>query len=130
MKTRGAGARGAPGFTLLEVLVALAILAITLAAAARSSGTSILALEESRHRLLAGWVAENRLAEHQAIVSWPAFGLREGRDTMGNENFVWRETTASTPNVLFRRLEIVVAHEKSPDHVLARLNGYLVRPGG
>jgi general secretion pathway protein I len=124
------GMSGSRGFTLLEVLVALSILAITLAAASRSSGNSILALEESRHRLLAGWVAENRLAEHQATASWPEFGQREGREAMGNENFVWKETTASTPNVMFRRLEIVVASEQSPDHVLARLNGFLVRPGG
>ncbi len=120
MKTRG--------FTLIEILVALTVVAIALAAASRASSSSIAASDEARLRLLAGWVAENRLAEHQALNTWPEFGTQEGRQAQAGESYLWSETTSSTPNVQFRRLEIRVAHESSPQHALARLTGLLPQP--
>ncbi|MNC92357.1 putative type II secretion system protein I precursor [compost metagenome] len=54
------------GFTLIEVLVALAIVSIALLAALRAAGQGTTHAGDLRARLLAGWVAENRLAEHRA----------------------------------------------------------------
>lgn len=121
MKTRG--------FTLIEILVALTVVAIALAAASRATSSSIAATDEARLRLLAGWVAENRLAEHHAQGDWPGFGTQEGRQAQAGESFLWTETTSSTPNAQFRRLEIRVAHERSTQHALARLTGLLPQPG-
>ena len=55
------------GFTLIEVLVALAIVSIALMAALRAAGQGTTNVGELRSRLLAGWVAENMLArvEHR-----------------------------------------------------------------
>jgi general secretion pathway protein I len=50
----------------VEVLVALAIVSIALLAALRAAGQGTSAVAELRQRLLAGWVAEDRLAEHRA----------------------------------------------------------------
>lgn len=119
----------ARGFTLIEILVALTILAVALAAAARSTTSSLGASEQARLRLLAGWVAENRLAEHHALQDWPNFGRQEGRQVQAGENFVWRETTSSTPNSQFRRLEIRVASEAAPDYSLVSLSSLLAKPG-
>ena len=54
------------GFTLLETLVALAILAVALTAAFRAMGVSAQSAGELRERLIGDWVAENRLAELRA----------------------------------------------------------------
>ena len=62
--------QGLRGFTLVEVLVALAIVSIALMAALRASGQATNASGELRLRLFAGWVAENRLAEHRARQDW------------------------------------------------------------
>ena len=68
------------GFTLVEVLVALAILAIALAAAGRSVALSTDSAAEHKQRVLAGLVAENRLGELVARRAWPGVGVTEGSE--------------------------------------------------
>ncbi len=71
MSPRHRPRRGA-GFTLLETLVALAILAIALSAAFRAMGVAAQSSGELRERLVGDWIAENRLAELRATQAWPA----------------------------------------------------------
>lgn len=118
------------GFTLIEILVALAILAIALAAAARASGMSISSSDRLRQHLLASWVAQNRLAEHAARRDWPDIGARSGEAEQGNELLRWEEQVSATPNTRFRRIEITVYPAGEPGHEAARLAGYLAAPQG
>ncbi len=92
------------GFTLIEVLVALAILAVALAAASRASLMMADSSSALRERLLAGWVAQNRLAELQARRAWPDPGTREGETEQAGLKLVWRETASPTQNRAFRRV--------------------------
>lgn len=96
------------GFTLIEAVVALAVLALALAAASRGSLFATQADEELRHRLLASWVAENRLAEHHAMRRWPPLGSTAGRAVMAGDSFYWNESVIATPHNLFRRVNIQV----------------------
>lgn len=118
------------GFTLIEVLVALAILAVALAAAARASSMSLSGSESLKQRLMAGWVAQNRLAEHSARRDWPETGSKSGEAEQGGASWRWEERVSATPNALFRRIEIVVYPVSQPDHEAARLAGYLAAPQG
>ncbi len=114
------------GFTLVEVLVALAILAVALAAGSRAAALMADSSSELRARLLASWVAQNRLAELQARRAWPGTGSREGEAEQGGLTLVWRETVSTTPNAAFRRVEISVSRPGEA-HRLAQLTGYLAR---
>lgn len=114
------------GFTLLESLVALAILAIALAAVMRASSASINHADELRSRLLADWVAQNRLALHSARGDWMAAGIQQGEDTQAGMTFVWKEEISSTPNPAFRRIDVSVFSAQDPQHALRKLSGYLV----
>ena len=116
--------RGAPhrGFTLVEVLVALAIVAIALAAGFRSVAQSAESATALKARTLALWVAQNRLAAAQLATPELAIGERDG-----SASFVWHETVLGTPNPAFRRIEIAVAEVSRSDYVLARLVGYVGR---
>ncbi len=115
------------GFTLLETLVALAILAISLAAVLRATGAATNHAEDMRIRLLADWVAQNHLALHAARGDWLSVGSQNGEETLAGVRLIWKEEIINTPNPAFRRIEISVSDPaESGDHVLRRLSGYLV----
>ena len=122
--------RRARAFTLIEVLVALAILAVALAAGMRAVAQSADGAASLRLRTLALWVAQNRLAQAQLADPWPARGVVDGDETQAGTRLVWRETVSDTPNPALRRIEIVVTEPGVRDYALARLVGYIGRARG
>jgi general secretion pathway protein I len=115
------------GFTLVEVLVALAIVAIALAAASRSVGLSTHSATDHKLRVLAGFVAENRMAEFAARRAWPDLGAIEGAEHQAGIEFQWRAEILGTPHPRLRRVEIQVMDPGAPAHELRRLVGVLSR---
>ena len=113
------------GFTLVEVLVALAILAVALAAGFRSVSQSADSATALKGRTLALWVAQNRLAAAQLQAPTPAVGEQSGSEAQAGTTFLWRAAISGTPNPAFRKIEISVADTSAPDYVLTRLVGYL-----
>ena len=115
----------APGFTLIEVLVALAIVAVALSAGMRALAQGADGASSLKARTLALWVAENRLARAQLDVSAHGATAASGDETQAGMALAWRQTIGTTPNPAFRRIEIVVTEPGRPDYALARLVGYL-----
>lgn len=120
------------GFTLLEVMVALAILALALMAALRAGAVATQNTGEIRQRQLADWVALDRLEEHRARRDWLPVGITSGATTQGGHRFRWEEKIGGTPNAQFRRVDIRVVSEDSTESnfALARVTGFLIKPGG
>jgi general secretion pathway protein I len=116
------------GFTLIEILVALAIVAVALAAGMRALAQAADGAGNLKARTLALWVAQNRLADAQLAPVWPALGTQSGEATQAAANFLWRATVSGTPNPAFRKIDIVVAEPQSPEYVLVRLSGYIGAP--
>ena len=114
------------GFTLVEVLVALAIVSIALLAALRVAGGGTNSVGDLRARLLAEWVAQNVLAEQRARAEWPSLGILRGTQLQGGVQFAWREEVIATPNVMFRRVDIQVSAAAEDTHSLAHLTSFVV----
>jgi len=117
-------ARRAAGFTLVEILVALAVLAIALTATARSLGGAFDTTAALRDRTLARWVAEDRLAELELRKEWPDLDVKEGDADMGGRAFHWRQETGVTPAARMRRVEVSV-FLKGDDSTLVKMTGFV-----
>ena len=96
------------GFTLLEVLVALFILATALGASLRAIGSLSQNNGDLRVAIMSTWSAENQLAQIRLSKIWPPLGESFYLCPQGDFNFNCRQTVFQTPNPLFRRVEITV----------------------
>jgi general secretion pathway protein I len=115
------------GFTLIEVLVALAIMALAFAALLRASG---LAAENSatlRERMLAGWMAENHMARLQALHVWPVLGIQSGSLTQDQRSWMWEQEVFPTDDPQLLRIEIRILSPGAARYQLAHLVGFVAR---
>jgi len=97
------------GFTLIEVLVALAIfgvVALTLLNSSRDQTRQASALED---RLLAHWIALNTLTDLQASSDYPEVGVMDSTAVMAGRDWFVTISVSSTPSPAVRHLDISVA---------------------
>ena len=117
MNTRKAMAGGGrstqPGFTLLEVLVAVTVLALALTAIISGGSSYARSASSLRDKTLALWVARNRLAEIELLPVWPQTGTSNDDVTMGGDTWTWRVDVEGTQDPTLRRVNIDV--EKKSD---------------
>jgi general secretion pathway protein I len=94
------------GFTLLEVLVALVIIGVALAAAMRGAMSLTNAADDMRMKLLATLTAENRLLELRLARQRLDVGQSTTDCDEGGVTFACEQAIKSTPNPFFRRVEL------------------------
>lgn len=112
------------GFTLLEVLIALAVVALVLVALVRTAGTAARALEREREVTLATWVAANVLTEQRLAGGMPALGRREGSQRLGARDWRWQSVVQATDEPAIRRIDVRVYAETAPEDSVATLSGF------
>lgn len=115
-------------FTLLEILVAVAILAVALAATSRAAATATDGALETRQRLIATWAAQNRVAELRARAVFPAAGTQRFATEQAGLALSVEEAVSDTPNPTIRRVDLAVSEARAPDRVITRLTAYVARP--
>ncbi|MDO9600442.1 MAG: type II secretion system minor pseudopilin GspI [Azoarcus sp.] len=114
------------GFSLLENLIALTILAVAVGAALRAGGSAAETVEALGQRTLAGWVAHNRLAELHATGARPFPGRQQGESVQGSHRFRWVQHVTDTQVPGLRAIDVTVFGEDG--QVRARLAGHLATP--
>ena len=113
------------GFTLLEVLVALVILAIALAAVIKTTSENAKNTRYLRDKTFAHWVAMNIWTEIQAYNKWPDLGEQSGSTTMGKQEWFWHTEVSTTPDKELRRLDIRVYYSPTDVGSLVTLTGFV-----
>lgn len=111
------------GFTLIEVLVALGIVAIALAAGVRTTGALTRNAERQSDLLLAQLCAENTLVAVRLSRQMPAVGDNTTACEQVGRNLAVTLSVRPTPNPNFLRVEAHVAERESPLLTLSTVVG-------
>src|SRR5260221_13548148 len=85
------------GFTLIEVLVALAVIGVALLAGVLAAGSMAQTNAELRLRLLAQPAADNRIAELRSAGAFPPVGVPSAACPPGRAHLQFREEVEETP---------------------------------
>lgn len=109
------------GFTLLEVLVALAIVGTALGASLRAVGSLTQNSSALRTSMMATWSAENRLAQVRLAREYPALGKRSFPCGQADVDLFCTEEVFGTLNPFFRRVEVSVFDARDPERRIVKL---------
>lgn len=116
------------GFTLLEVMVALAVIAFALAAGASAVSSNARNASGLQQRTYAHWVAMNKMAELQLSHQWPSTKTTKGSALMARHEWFWAMKVSNTPNPVIRRVDVMVRPEEDDESPLVTLTGFVGRP--
>jgi len=117
----------ASGFTLLEVLVALIIVATALGASLRAVGSLTNNSSDLRSNMMATWSAENRLTAIRLASEFPDLGESTFDCPQGDLKLVCKQVVLATPNPMFRRVQVSVTEESAPSRQIIKLTQLVPR---
>jgi general secretion pathway protein I len=103
--------RWAHGFTLIEVLVALVIVAVTLGAGIKAAGAVLNNAERLAEVTSAQWCADNELANLRLASAYPGIGESSFTCQQLGRSYAGTLKIQSTPNPNFRRVDALIANE-------------------
>jgi general secretion pathway protein I len=113
------------GFTLLEVLVALAVFATSAAALIYSLGESTRAQAYMEHKTLAHWIAMNQLSLTRLQAKWPGIGSTSGTEEMTGTEWHWTRIVEQTADAKLRRVNMEVRLNPEDETPLIRLAAFV-----
>lgn len=125
------------GFTLIEMLAAVAVVAIAMGAIIAGMARYVDNAAYLRQKTIALWVAHNRLAELEMQRAWPDTGKSSGESEMGGTSWRWEVEVQTTQDPHLRRVDVRVGQPEAaggkpadPRKItLAKLSGFLADSG-
>lgn len=113
------------GFTLIEVLVALAIVAIGMTALLSALSSSADSTSYLRDKTFAEWVALNRIEEVRLAAKMPEEGKSDGDSELAGRKWKWQQEVLKTEVAGILRVDVKV----KPAEVAGDSNWYTTVSG-
>jgi len=113
------------GFTLLEVLVSLAILSITLLLAYEVLSGAIAAEDRSERWTVASFLGESLVRESTAI--WPDTGDAEGKFASPMDSYSWKRSVRPAMHPDAREVHVTVTWSSEGREEKVTLTGVAVK---
>ena len=115
------------GFTLLEVMLAMAVFAI--------AGVALLGVADNNYRhishleeqMFANWVASNQLVAVSLDKTWPPKNNRKGKVEMAGRTWYWQQKVIKTDNKELRSIIMEVRLNEDDELVTASLMAFLAQ---
>jgi general secretion pathway protein I len=118
----------ARGFTLIEVLVALAIVAFGLVAVFGQMNQAATAAGRLREKTLAEWIAVNQVTELRLSGQYPPVGTRSDDLEMANTRWHYEIKISETEGDYLRRADVTVSYADRKERPVATVTGFIGRP--
>jgi len=114
----------ARGFTLLEVVIAVLVLALALLALTRTAALQTADFSQLRERTFAGWLARELLAETRLGSAFAPPGTSSGTRRFGPTDWRFEIRVAATDVATIHRIEVRVYSGDAASTPLAQLTGF------
>ena len=105
------------GFTLIEILIALAVVSLSLIAAINSNNIVIKNTGRLEDKTLAHLVTMNKVAELRLEKQWIELGVKRGKSKLAGREWLWLTKAEKTIDPNLRKVEIQVRLEKNDDAI-------------
>ena len=115
------------GFTLIEVMVALSIVALSLTAIAASMNQMIDAANTMRERTYASWIAQNKIAELRLANVEAEVSTTSGEVDFGNATWEWSADISETGIEGFVRVDVSVSLAGA-EYIIRTVTGFIGEP--
>jgi general secretion pathway protein I len=125
---RKSGRKKNQGFTILEVLIAMAILAVAGVAVTRASTQNLNSLIILQEVTYGSWVAENRLVEMQLEDQWPPARTKKGKVELAGSEWHWQQMVEPVADKSMRKVTIFVRANETDEEPLYQLSTFLGDP--
>ena len=112
------------GFTLIEVLVALAIVAIALGAIIAITSQDIMRVDSMQKRMFANWIAQNKLAENRLNNIKNSVGTKDGSIIYAGSEWTWEIVTSKSGIENLLRMDVSVSNAND-DVAIRKLTGFV-----
>ena len=109
----------------MEVMVALAVLAVSMAALIQTAINNASNAAHLRDKVFALWVAENRLAEIRIKGEWPSLGTNSGDMEMAKYRWHWKSRAVKTVTDDLREITIEVRRNPDDEFPITSLLTYM-----
>jgi general secretion pathway protein I len=96
------------GFTLLEVMFALLIVALTMGAIVETGGYSAKRTAQLTEKTIASWIAQNQVTLYRAKRTWASESSKSGVVEMADSEWRWKMKISTTDEPMLRRLDVDV----------------------
>ena len=118
------------GFTLLEAMVALAIVALGMMAVNTQLNRYVVSTGFIEEKTLASWIASNALTELSVEPEWPALGVRRDEVEFAQRQWIWEAEISATPVENLRRVDVTVSlvAADNAEAEIHTLSGFLEPP--
>lgn len=115
------------GLTLLEVMVALLIFALTGSAILKAAGDHLRGVGLIQDMTFATWVANNRLTALQLNKSWPPKNNEKGSQDMAGRTWYWSQRVEKTVDEELLLVEISVSDDPERNSSITSVTSYLAK---